>query len=174
MPPPRRFPPPWSIEERQESFIVKGRQRPADRLSLFRGGAAAADVDEAAVARRGISYRGEHRQATERAATDIEGHTTTAKFNQPGRLSARIGRQSAPIALWYRTTEGGSPQPGSAGLGVYQAGSLRSASRLSVNHAVQGCRPAHSTFRSSDVSTSAISRRTRRRASELARQLCPR
>jgi hypothetical protein len=22
MPPPRRFPPPWSIEERQESFIV--------------------------------------------------------------------------------------------------------------------------------------------------------
>jgi hypothetical protein len=23
MPSPRRFPPPWSIEERQESFIVK-------------------------------------------------------------------------------------------------------------------------------------------------------
>ncbi len=102
-------------------------------------------------ARRGVPHRGEHRQAAKRAAADIEGHSAAAKFSQPRRLSAGIGRRSAPIALWCRTTEGGSPQPGSAGLGVYQAGSLRSASRLSVNHAVQGCRPAHSTFRSSDV-----------------------
>ena len=45
-------------------------------------------------------------------------YTEAAKFSQLGRLSARIGRQSAPIALWYRITEGGSPQPSSAGLGV--------------------------------------------------------
>jgi hypothetical protein len=32
MPSPRRFPPPWSIEERQESFVVKdanGQQIPS-------------------------------------------------------------------------------------------------------------------------------------------------
>jgi hypothetical protein len=34
---PRRFPTRWSIEERQESLIVKGRRRPADRLSPFPG-----------------------------------------------------------------------------------------------------------------------------------------
>jgi hypothetical protein len=30
----------------------------------------------------------EHRQAAERAAADIEGHSEAAKFSQPGRLSA--------------------------------------------------------------------------------------
>jgi hypothetical protein len=40
--------------------------------------------------RRGILYRGEHRQAAKRAAADIEGHSTAAKFGQPGRLSASV------------------------------------------------------------------------------------
>jgi hypothetical protein len=31
--------------------------------------------------RRGIPDRGEHRQAAERAAADIEGHSTAAKFS---------------------------------------------------------------------------------------------
>jgi hypothetical protein len=30
------------------------------------------------------TYRGEHRQAAERAAADIEGHSEAAKFSQPG------------------------------------------------------------------------------------------
>jgi hypothetical protein len=37
--------------------------------------------------RRGVSYRGKHCQAAERAAADIEGHSTAAKFSQPGRLN---------------------------------------------------------------------------------------
>jgi hypothetical protein len=61
-----------------------------------------------------------------RVAADIEGHSEAAKFGQPRRLSARPdGRQTALIAFWYWVTEGGKPQPGSAGLGDYQAGSLR-------------------------------------------------
>jgi hypothetical protein len=43
---------------------------------------------EAAHAGRGVPNRGEHRQAAERAAADIEGHPAAAKFSQPGRLSA--------------------------------------------------------------------------------------
>ena len=35
MPPPRRFPPPWSIEERQEFFIVTGRERPAPLAYVY-------------------------------------------------------------------------------------------------------------------------------------------
>jgi hypothetical protein len=35
---------------------------------------------QSADARRGVPYRGEHRQAAERAAADIEGHSTAAKF----------------------------------------------------------------------------------------------
>jgi hypothetical protein len=31
-----------------------------------------------------VPYRGEHRQAAERAAADIEGHSEAAKFGQPG------------------------------------------------------------------------------------------
>jgi hypothetical protein len=42
----------------------------------------------AAVARRGVPYLGEHWQAAECAAADIEGYSATAKFSQPGRLSA--------------------------------------------------------------------------------------
>jgi hypothetical protein len=41
-----------------------------------------------AVARRGIPDRGEHRQAAERAAADIEGHSEAAKFGLQGRLRA--------------------------------------------------------------------------------------
>ena len=46
---PRRFPPPWSIEERQESFIVKD-AKGQQIAYLYFDEAAAADVDEAAVA----------------------------------------------------------------------------------------------------------------------------
>jgi hypothetical protein len=35
-------------------------------------------------ARRGVPYRGEHRQAAKRAAADIEGHSTAAEVGQPG------------------------------------------------------------------------------------------
>jgi hypothetical protein len=119
--PPRRFPPPWSIDESEACFIVRDGDKQALAYVYFEGkpgrrsSAKLLTRDEA--------------QAAKRAAADLEGHTAAAKFGQPGRLSARIGRQAAPITLWYRTTEDGSPQPGSAGLGVYQAGSLRSASR---------------------------------------------
>jgi hypothetical protein len=37
----------------------------------------------------GILYRGEHRQAAERAAGDIEGHPPADEHGQPGRLSMR-------------------------------------------------------------------------------------
>src|SRR5271154_5968397 len=51
-------------------------------------------------ARRGIPYPGEHRQAAKRAAADIEGHSTAAKFSQPERLRPRIdARQTAQIAF---------------------------------------------------------------------------
>jgi hypothetical protein len=69
----------------------EGRQRPAACLPLFRGRAAATNVDEAAIARRGIPYRGEHRQAAERAAADLEGHSAAAKYGQPGRLIRKKG-----------------------------------------------------------------------------------
>jgi hypothetical protein len=39
---------------------------------------------EPALARRGIPYRGEHRQAAERAAADIEGRSEAAEHGQPG------------------------------------------------------------------------------------------
>ena len=46
---------------------------------------------------RGVPDRGEHRQATKRAAADIEGHSEAAKFSQPGRLSASVNvRRFAP------------------------------------------------------------------------------
>jgi hypothetical protein len=37
--------------------------------------------------RRGAADRGEHRQAAERAAADIEGHSAAAEFGQSGWLS---------------------------------------------------------------------------------------
>jgi hypothetical protein len=94
-----RFPPPWSIEERQESFIVK----------YFEDDAAAAVVDEATIARRGIPHRGEHCQIAKRAAADIEGHSAAAELGQPERLSARVNdRRFAPnsghsVAAQYRS-----------------------------------------------------------------------
>jgi hypothetical protein len=39
---------------------------------------------QSTAARRGIPYRGEHCQAPKRIAADIEGHSPTAKFGQPG------------------------------------------------------------------------------------------
>ena len=83
---------PAALVDRGTSGILhrEGRDRAAICLPLFRGRAAAADVDEAAVARRGISIGREHSQAAKRAAADIEGHSEAAKFDQPGRLSAVI------------------------------------------------------------------------------------
>jgi hypothetical protein len=80
MPAARRFPPPWSIEERTESFIVKdanGQQlaylyfedEPQRQMSMKR-----LSRDEA------FLYRGEHCQAAKRAAADIEGHSEAAKL----------------------------------------------------------------------------------------------
>jgi hypothetical protein len=45
-------------------------------------------------ARRGVPYRGEHCQAAQRAAADIEGHSTAAELGQPRRLSAECQWQS--------------------------------------------------------------------------------
>ena len=80
----RRFLPPWSIEERQESFIVKdanGQQlaylyfedEPQRQMSMKR-----LSRDEAFLLAVNI------RQAAKRAAADIEGHSEAAKFGQPG------------------------------------------------------------------------------------------
>ena len=67
---------------------------------------------------------------------------------QPAATIEREGRRSTNctnciLVLNYRGREA---QPGSAGLGFYQAGSLRAVSRLITCHAVQGCYPAHSSF----------------------------
>ena len=85
----RRFPPPWSIEERQESFIVKDsnglriaylyfEDEPQRQMSMKR-----LSRDEAFLIGR------EHRQAAERATADIEGHPPAAEYGQPGGLSAQ-------------------------------------------------------------------------------------
>ena len=75
MPSPRRFPPPWSIEERQESFIVKDANGQQLAYLYFEDEPQRQMSMQAAIARRGIPYRGEHRQAAERAAADIEGYS---------------------------------------------------------------------------------------------------
>src|SRR3984957_13269454 len=62
----------------------------------------------AAIARRGILDRGEHRQAAERAAADIEGHSEAAKFSEPARLIQTPRRN--------RSIDGGVVDP--KGLGV--------------------------------------------------------
>jgi len=72
---------PWSIEERQESFIVKdvnGQQLAAHPQYIEIGAAAA--IDEKAVARRGVHCQA----AAKRAAADSEGHSEAAKFGQSG------------------------------------------------------------------------------------------
>jgi hypothetical protein len=89
IPMPRRFPPPWSIEERQESFIVKDangqalaylyfEDEPQRQMSMKR-----LSRDEAFLLAVNIA------KAAKLAAADIEGHSPAAKFSQPGRLSAR-------------------------------------------------------------------------------------
>jgi hypothetical protein len=80
----RRFPPPWSIEERQESFIVKDANGQQLAYLYFEDEPAAANVDEAAIARRGIPYRGEHWQTAKSAAADIDRDSEAAEYGQPG------------------------------------------------------------------------------------------
>jgi hypothetical protein len=74
---PRRFPPPWSTEERQESFIVKDangqhlayvyfEDESQRRLSMKR-----LTRDEAYLLAVNLAKR---------AAADIEGHSSAAKF----------------------------------------------------------------------------------------------
>jgi hypothetical protein len=46
---------------------------------------------KATIARRGIPYRGEHREAAKRAAADIERHSAVAKYSEPGLLSTTTG-----------------------------------------------------------------------------------
>ena len=81
---PRRFPPPWSIEERQESFIVKDangqalaylyfEDEPQRQMSMKR-----LSRDEAFLLGR------EHCQAAKCAASDIEGHSEAAEHSQSG------------------------------------------------------------------------------------------
>jgi hypothetical protein len=67
----RRFPPPWSIEERQESFIVKDANGQALAYLYF---------EDEPHTRRGVPDRGEHRQAAKRAAAYIEGHSEAAEL----------------------------------------------------------------------------------------------
>jgi hypothetical protein len=59
--PPRRFPPPWTIEEYNDAcFIVMERERAEIGLRLFRGGARPAIGGQAAYARRGAADRGQN------------------------------------------------------------------------------------------------------------------
>jgi hypothetical protein len=96
---PRRFPPPWSIEEHQESFIVKDATGQQLAYVYFEDEPTAANVDEAAIARRGIPYRSEHRQAAKRAGADFEGHSEAAQFCEPGRLSAGVWAPLRSVGL---------------------------------------------------------------------------
>ena len=93
MPSPRRFPPPWSIEEGAACFIVRDGDKQALAYVYFENEPGRRSSREAAHARRGIPDRGEHRQAAKRAAADIEGHSAAAKFGQPGRLSFTLARE---------------------------------------------------------------------------------
>jgi hypothetical protein len=73
MPFPRRFPPPWSIEEGAALLYGAGCDKQALAqagvgVCLFRERARAAIERKAAHALAGIPYRGEHRLAAERAA----------------------------------------------------------------------------------------------------------
>jgi hypothetical protein len=78
----RRFPPPWSIEERREPFIVKDGQQiaylyfedePQRQMSMRR-----LSRDEAFLLAVNIA------KLPKRAATDIEGRPPAAKLGQPG------------------------------------------------------------------------------------------
>ena len=59
----RRFPPPWSIEEGAACFIVRDRDKPALTYVYFENESGPLIERKAAHARRGVPYRGEHRQA---------------------------------------------------------------------------------------------------------------
>ena len=63
-----RFPPPWSVEESQACFIVKGSRRPVARVCLFRRGARTPRGGQAAHPGRGPAHCRQHRQASRTAA----------------------------------------------------------------------------------------------------------
>jgi hypothetical protein len=86
MPSPRRFPPPGRSRKAPPASSCEITTSRRWRMSIMR--TRPAGDREAAHAGRGVPDRGEHRQAAKRAATDIEGHSATAKFGQPRRLSA--------------------------------------------------------------------------------------
>jgi hypothetical protein len=54
-------------------------------------------MSRSGIARRGIPHRGEHCQAAERAAADIEGHSEAAELGQPGRLSVSVNVRASEI-----------------------------------------------------------------------------
>ena len=88
---PRRFPPPWSIEEYgRKCFIVRDSGKQALAYIYYENEVRSALKCKAAHARRGILDRSEHRQAAECAAADIEGHPEAAEYSEPGRLSAIV------------------------------------------------------------------------------------
>ena len=77
MPSPRRFPPPWSIEEGAESFIVKDANGQALAYLYFE------DEPQRQMSMKRLS-RDEamgKRQAAKRAAADIEGHSEAAQHS---------------------------------------------------------------------------------------------
>jgi hypothetical protein len=87
MPPTRRFPPPWSVDETDACFIVRDGDKQALAYVYFENGAWPALKCEAADARRGIPDRGEHCQAAKRATANTERHSPATEYGQPGRLS---------------------------------------------------------------------------------------
>jgi hypothetical protein len=80
---PRRFPPPWSIEEGSACFIVRDHDKQALAYVYYEKRVRPALKREAAHAGRGIPDRGEHRQAAKRATADIEGHSAAANSASP-------------------------------------------------------------------------------------------
>ena len=85
MPTPRRFPPPWSIDEYNDAcFIVKDADGHALAYVYFeeepgrRSAAKLLTKDEA------FLCRDQHRQAANGATADIERHSEAAAFGRPG------------------------------------------------------------------------------------------
>jgi hypothetical protein len=98
---PRRFPTPWSIEESSACFIVRDGDKQALAYVYFenepgrRSSARLLTRDEAFLIAVNIAKLPSC-QAAKRAAADIEGHSTAAKFGQPRRLIAGVGVRFAP------------------------------------------------------------------------------
>jgi hypothetical protein len=98
MPSPRRFPPPWSIEESSACFIVRDNNKQALAYVYYenepgrRSTAKLLTRDEAFLIAVTIA------KLPSVPRQILEGHPEAAKFGQPGRLSARIGRQSARLS----------------------------------------------------------------------------